>query len=106
VQVGERANLGMGAVVHQFRVVGGGAMVGMGAAVTRDVPPYAKAFGNPARVRGADTVGLRRAGVPDGPIEALAAALRVPGAGPTAEAYDAAGLAGAWEWFAGAARGD
>ena len=107
VQVGAQANLGMGAVVHQFRVVGGGAMVGMGSAVTRDVPPYAKAFGNPARIRGANSVGLRRAGVPADQIAALERALRETATGPAPEAYAAAGLAAASEWFSGAtAHGD
>ena len=52
VVVGDRANLGLGAIVHQRRVIGPGVMLGMGSVVTRDVPPFAKAFGNPARVRG------------------------------------------------------
>jgi UDP-N-acetylglucosamine acyltransferase len=37
-------------------------MVGMGSVVTRDVPPFSKAFGNPARVRGANVVGMERSG--------------------------------------------
>ncbi|WP_322746781.1 acyl-ACP--UDP-N- acetylglucosamine O-acyltransferase [Cellulomonas sp. S1-8] len=65
VVVGARAGLGLGALVHQRRVVGPGAMVGMGAVVSRDVAPYAKVYGNPARVRGANVVGMQRQGVPE-----------------------------------------
>lgn len=71
VRVGPGANLGLGTVVHQRRVVGAGAMVGMGSVVTRDVPPHAKAFGNPARVRGGNVVGMGRAGVQDEVAQAL-----------------------------------
>lgn len=65
VRVGARATLGMRAAVHQRRVVGAGAMVGMSAAVTRDVPPFAMAYGTPAVLRGANVVGLARWGVPE-----------------------------------------
>lgn len=60
VTVGHSANLGLGAKVHQFRSVGAGTMVGMGAVVTRDLPPFAMVYGSPARVRGANCVGLER----------------------------------------------
>jgi UDP-N-acetylglucosamine acyltransferase len=63
VRVGHGANLGLGASVHQRRYVANGAMVGMGSVVTRDIPPFAKAYGNPVRVRGANTVGMGRAGI-------------------------------------------
>lgn len=63
VVVGAGANLGMGAVVHQRRIVGGLAMVGMGAVVTRDVPPFALAYGSPCRVHRANVVGMSRAGI-------------------------------------------
>ncbi|QAY74570.1 acyl-ACP--UDP-N- acetylglucosamine O-acyltransferase [Agromyces protaetiae] len=62
VTVGAGANLGLGTAVHQFRTVGRGAMVGMSSVVTRDIPPYAKAFGSPASVRGANAIGMERAG--------------------------------------------
>ncbi len=70
VTVGDGANLGMGATVHQFTAVGAGAMVGMGSVVTRDVPPFALAYGSPARIRGANRVGLQRAGVAESAVEA------------------------------------
>jgi UDP-N-acetylglucosamine acyltransferase len=74
VRVGHGANLGMGAIVHQFRMVGPGAMVGMGAVVTRDVPPFAVAHGNPARLRGVNRVGMRRAELTDQVIDLVGAA--------------------------------
>lgn len=56
------ANLGMGTLVHQRRLIGAGAMVGMGSVVTRDIPPFAKAYGSPARIRGINAVVLDRLG--------------------------------------------
>lgn len=82
VLVGAGANIGMNAVVHQRRVVGPVAMVGMGSAVTWDVPPYAKAYGNPVRLRGVNRVGMTRAGLTDKVIDRLAADFadgRLPG---------------------------
>ncbi|WP_217136064.1 acyl-ACP--UDP-N- acetylglucosamine O-acyltransferase [Leucobacter chinensis] len=63
--IGSRANLGMNASVHQRRVIASGAMVGMGTPVTADVPPFAKAYGSPARVAGVNAVGLQRLGIID-----------------------------------------
>lgn len=56
VHVGKVAYIGMGAIVHQRLVIGAGSMVGMGSVVTRHVPPLAKAFGNPAVVRGINSM--------------------------------------------------
>lgn len=64
VTVGEGANLGLGTTVHQRTRIGGGAMVGMGSTVTRDIPPFAKAYGVPAKIHGANRVGLERRGLP------------------------------------------
>lgn len=63
VEIGAGANLGMGVTVHQFRRVGRGAMVGMGSVVTRDVPPFAKSYGTPARLVSANVVGMERSGM-------------------------------------------
>ncbi|MBT1688318.1 acetyltransferase [Dawidia soli] len=50
VTVGEGTFIGAGAVVIPGRKVGAWATVGAGAVVTRDIPDYAVAVGNPARI--------------------------------------------------------
>jgi len=61
------ASIGGGAVILPGLRIGQNAMVGAGAVVTRDVPPFAIVVGNPARITGyADGAGHRMAapGVP------------------------------------------
>lgn len=55
VTIGDYAYVGSGAVLREGRggrplMIGRGATVGMGAIVTRDVPPFTTVVGNPARV--------------------------------------------------------
>jgi len=52
VRVSDWADIGTGAVLLPGVTVGEGAMVGAGAVVTRDVPPFAKVAGVPAKVIG------------------------------------------------------
>jgi acetyltransferase-like isoleucine patch superfamily enzyme len=52
VRIKVGADIGMNAVLLPGVTVGAGAIVGAGAAVTRDIPPWAKAAGVPARVIG------------------------------------------------------
>lgn len=56
--VEDDAYIGLQAVVHQRLRVGEGAIVGMGSVVTKDVVPYSKTYGNPAKIRGVNTVKL------------------------------------------------
>ena len=96
VHVGAGANLGMGAIVHQRRVIGPLAMVGMSAVVTRDVPPASLAYGNPCRVRGANRVGMQRAGIPADVIDATQLAYST-GQAPRIGADPM--LAQLWSWW-------
>jgi UDP-N-acetylglucosamine acyltransferase len=96
IQVGDAVNVGMNAVVHQRRVIGPGAMVGMGSVVTRDVPPFAKAYGSPCRLAGVNEVGMSRAGISARDIQNLVehyAGGRLPAEPPAA-------LRDAFEWWA------
>jgi UDP-N-acetylglucosamine acyltransferase len=90
VTVRRGANLGLNVSVHQRRSIGALSMVGMGTPVTRDVPPFATAYGTPPRVHGVNRFGMARAGVAEHDItcvEELFAAGTVdrPGRGLTGE---------------------
>lgn len=76
VSLGRGAMIGMNASVHQRMVVGALAMIGMGAAVKHDIPPFALAYGVPARVVGANIVGLRRVGTVQTEIDRIDAHYR------------------------------
>ncbi|WP_456316865.1 sugar O-acetyltransferase [Teichococcus globiformis] len=52
VRIGRHAWIGGGAIILPGVTIGEGAVIGAGSVVTRDVPPGATAFGNPARVKG------------------------------------------------------
>jgi UDP-N-acetylglucosamine acyltransferase len=77
VEVGERAFVGGGAGVHQFCRVGRLAMVGGNAKVVQDCLPFVITDGHPARARGLNVVGLRRAGVAPPQLRTLKEAYRL-----------------------------
>ena len=52
VHIGKQAHIAPNSIIREQRRVGAGAMVGMGAVVTRDVPPGVTVFGNPAALLG------------------------------------------------------
>jgi UDP-N-acetylglucosamine acyltransferase len=102
VQVGAGANLGVGTVVHQWRVIGPGAMLGMGSVVTRDVLPYGKAYGSPARLRGVNEVGMRRRGIGDEDVTAVVERYGADGSGAAAGVGSwtpPEALRPAWDWW-------
>jgi UDP-N-acetylglucosamine acyltransferase len=77
VTVGERAFLSGAAAVHQFCRIGRNAMLGLNAKLVQDALPFCITDGNPARARGLNLVGLRRAGFKAGDIAALKDAYRL-----------------------------
>lgn len=70
-EIGASVNLGMNAAVHQRTFIGAGCMVGMNTPVSRDLPPFVKAYGSPMRMHNLNFVGLQRLGVPEEQIEQL-----------------------------------
>lgn len=62
VDIGDHVILGGMVGLHQFARIGSWAMVGGGAMVSSDVPPYCLVQGDRARLVGANVVGLRRGG--------------------------------------------
>ena len=68
--------LGAYAGVHQFCRIGAHAMLGAGAIVLQDVPPYVMAQGYPAKPAGTNNEGLRRRGFAAADIAAVRRAYR------------------------------
>jgi UDP-N-acetylglucosamine acyltransferase len=62
--------------IHQFSRIGAHAIVAAGSKVAQDVPPYAMAAGDRARLIGVNSVGLERRGFPPATVSALKAAFR------------------------------
>lgn len=60
VHIGNWAILGGFSMVHQFCRVGQHSFLGMGSAVSKDVPPFVTVGGHPAKPRGVNSEGLRR----------------------------------------------
>lgn len=60
--IGDGVFMGGLSAVHQFSRIGQGAIVGGGGIITRDVIPYGSVWGNHARLRGLNMIGLKRRG--------------------------------------------
>jgi UDP-N-acetylglucosamine acyltransferase len=71
ITVEDHAILGGLSAVHQFCRIGRHAFIGGCSAVHRDVPPYAMAVGNRAKLVGLNLVGLKRSGFSDTALQAL-----------------------------------
>jgi len=77
VMVEDFANVSAGSGVHQFCRVGRHAFIGGYSVVTKDALPFARTVGSrPARIFGANTIGLMRRGVPPDVIEKLKGSFR------------------------------
>jgi len=60
VKVGDRTIIGGGTNISQFVSIGRGAYLGGASAIDRDIPPFCTAYGNRARLKGINIIGLRR----------------------------------------------
>ncbi|MBS0387036.1 MAG: acyl-ACP--UDP-N-acetylglucosamine O-acyltransferase [Proteobacteria bacterium] len=76
VHLGDWVIMGGYAGVHQFCKVGAHAFLGNNAAVTRDVPPFVMAVGQPARPHSINSEGLKRRGFSEEQIRVLRDAYR------------------------------
>ena len=77
VAVEDFANISAGTAVHQFCRVGQHAFIGGYSVVTKDALPYARTVGSrPARIFGANTIGLMRRGFSPDVVEKLKRSFR------------------------------
>jgi acetyltransferase-like isoleucine patch superfamily enzyme len=51
ITVKKRASIGANSTILPGIIIGEGATIGAGSVVTRNIPPFARAMGNPARIR-------------------------------------------------------
>ena len=77
VEVRDHAVIGGLTAIHQFCRVGRHAITGGCSKIVQDVPPFMIADGNPAVVRGINSVGLERAGFSAETLRALKEAYRL-----------------------------
>ncbi len=77
VTIEDRTVIGGLVPIHQFVRIGSYAFVGGGFRAVQDVPPYVKAAGEPLRLYGLNTIGLRRHGFEDSTIAVLKKAYRL-----------------------------
>lgn len=77
VKVDDRAIISGLCAVHQFAKIGRHAFVGGMSRVSKDIPPYVKAVGNPVKLYGLNSVGLQRSGFPDEVVSELKKAYRL-----------------------------
>ncbi len=77
VKVDDRAIISGLCAVHQFSSIGRHAFIGGCSRITKDIPPYVKAVGNPVQLYGLNSVGLQRSGFPEATISELKKAYRL-----------------------------
>jgi len=64
VTINDNAFISGLAAIHQFTYIGSRVMIAGCAKIVKDIPPYTIGDGNPARISGVNSIGLRRAGFP------------------------------------------
>ncbi len=77
VRIEDRAILSGLSAVHQFVRIGRHAFIGGCSRVSKDIPPFLKAVGNPIKLYGLNTVGLQRSGFDEATLCELKRAYRL-----------------------------
>lgn len=77
VTVEDRAIVSGLSAVHQFVRIGSFSFIGGCSRVSKDVPPYIKAVGNPIKLYGLNSVGLQRNNFPEETVRELKRAYRL-----------------------------
>lgn len=77
VTVEDRAIISGLSAAHQFVRIGRQSFIGGCSRVSKDIPPFLKAVGNPVKLYGLNTVGLQRSGMDDDTIRELKRAYRL-----------------------------
>ena len=76
VHIEAGVNINGGAAVHPFTRIGRLAYIGGLTRIVQDVPPFMIVEGHPSRVRGPNSIGMRRNGIPEEVAEAMGKAYR------------------------------
>src|SRR5690349_22592545 len=77
VTIEDRAIVSGLCAVHQFVRIGRQSFIGGCSRVSKDIPPFLKAVGNPVKLYGLNTVGLQRSGMDETTIRELKRAYRL-----------------------------
>ena len=77
VVVDEKATISGLSAVHQFVRIGRFSFIGGCSRVSKDIPPFLKAVGNPVKLYGLNGVGLQRNGFPEDVVRELKRAYRL-----------------------------
>src|SRR5512141_1420583 len=77
VTIDDKATISGLSAVPQFVRIGRHSLIGGCSRVSKDLPPFIKAVGNPLRLYGLNSVGLRRNGFPDAVVRELKRAYRL-----------------------------
>lgn len=71
VKIGDKVTIGGGTNISQFVTLGRGAYIGGASGIDRDIPMFCTAYGNRAKLKGINIVGLRRHGYSKAQISEL-----------------------------------
>jgi UDP-N-acetylglucosamine acyltransferase len=77
VSIEDKAIISGMSAVHQFARIGRHSFIGGMSRVSKDIPPFLKAVGNPVKLYGLNTIGLQRSGMDDETIRELKRAYRL-----------------------------